>query len=120
MPSEATGESVLASGESPEDLAPDQKYDLDFYLSRVPTDIAVIDSLRTEENFANYQLGLIYKEKFKENLLAAGKLEDVLKSDPEERLILPSKYNLYKIYEESGSPLAESMKQNIITNHPQQ
>ncbi|WP_422858260.1 tetratricopeptide repeat protein [Flagellimonas sp. S174] len=117
LPSEATGEDVLASGESPEDLPPDQKYDLDFYLSRVPTEISVIDSLQKEENFANYQLGLIYKEKFKENLLAAGKLEDVLKSDPEERLILPSKYNLYKIYEESGSPLAESMKQNIITNH---
>lgn len=117
LPSEATGTDVLASGESPEDLTPDQKYDLDFYLSRVPTEVAVIDSLRKEENFANYQLGLIYKEKFKENLLAAGKLEDVLKSDPEERLILPSKYNLYKIYEESGSPLAESMKQNIIANH---
>ncbi|WP_435624088.1 tetratricopeptide repeat protein [Flagellimonas sp.] len=117
LPSEATGTDALANGESPEDLTPDQKYDLDFYLSRVPTDIAVIDSLRKEENFANYQLGLIYKEKFKENLLAAGKLEDVLKSDPEERLILPSKYNLYKIYEESGSPLAASMRQNIITNH---
>ncbi|PRX56975.1 tetratricopeptide repeat protein [Flagellimonas meridianipacifica] len=117
LPSEATGTDVLANGDSPEDLAPDQKYDVDFYLSRVPTEVAVIDSLRKEENFANYQLGLIYKEKFKENLLAAGKLEDVLKSDPEERLILPSKYNLYKIYEESGSPLAESMKQNIISNH---
>src|SRR5690606_25405075 len=38
--------------------------------------------------------------------------------DPEERLILPSKYNLYKIYEESGSPLASQMKDNIIADHP--
>jgi hypothetical protein len=60
---------------------------------------------------------LIYKDKFKENLLAAGKLEDVLKSDPEERLILPSKYNLYKIYEEVNSPLVSEMKSNIINNH---
>ena len=75
-------------------------------MDRIPTDVAVIDSLDTERNFANYQLGLIYKEKFKENLLAAGKLEEVLKSNPEERLMLPSKYNLYKIYEEEGSPLA--------------
>ncbi len=95
----------------------DEKYSLDFYIDRIPTDVSVIDSLHTERNFANYQLGLIYKEKFKENLLAAGKLEDVLKSDPEERLILPSKYNLFKIYEEEGSPLAATMKDDIIKNH---
>ena len=95
-----------------------QKFSVEHYLEQIPTEVSVIDSLRTERNFANYQLGLIYKEKFKENALAAGKLENVLDSDPEDRLILPSKYNLYKIYEESGSPLAADMKQNIIKNHP--
>lgn len=95
----------------------EEKYSVDFYVDRIPTDITVIDSLNTGRNFANYQLGLIYKEKFKENLLASGKLEDVLRSDPEERLILPSKYNLFKIYEEEGSPLAETMKNDIIQNH---
>ncbi|WP_417942307.1 tetratricopeptide repeat protein [Flagellimonas chongwuensis] len=113
--SEATGEEIAANDEV---LTEDQKYSVDYYLEQVPTDIAVIDSLKGERNFANYQLGLIYKEKFKDNMLAAAKLERVLSSNPEERLILPSKYNLYKIYEESGSPLAVSMKQNIITNHP--
>jgi hypothetical protein len=95
----------------------DEKFSLDYYMDRLPTDSAVIDSLKTERNFANYQLGLIYKEKFKEYLLAAGKLEDVLASNAEERLILPSKYNLYKIYEEVGSPLQEKMKVDIIANH---
>ncbi len=115
--SEATGELVT---ELPSDaeLTEDEKFSLDFYMDRVPKEVAVIDSLRTERNFANYQLGLIYKEKFKENLLAAGKLENVLASKPEERLILPSKYNLYKIYEEEGSPLMASMKAEIIANHP--
>lgn len=94
-----------------------QEYKVSYYMNKLPTDVTVIDSLKKERNFANYQLGLIYKEKFKENLLAAGKLESVLKSNPEERLILPSKYNLYKIYEESGSNLAAAMKQDIITNH---
>ena len=99
------------------DISDEQKYSVDFYMNQIPKDISVIDSLKTERNLANYQLGLIYKEKFKENLLAAGKLETVLKSNPEERLILPSKYNLYKIYEESGSPLMAQMKANIIANH---
>ncbi|TVZ08219.1 hypothetical protein JM80_0703 [Cellulophaga sp. RHA_52] len=94
-----------------------QEYKVSYYMDKLPTNIAVIDSLKKERNFANYQLGLIYKEKFKENLLAAGKLESVLKSNPEERLVLPSKYNLYKIYEESGSNLAAAMKQDIIANH---
>lgn len=113
--SEATGEEIAANEEV---LTEDQKYSVEYYLEQVPTDVAVIDSLKVERNFANYQLGLIYKEKFKDNMLAAAKLERVLSSNPEERLILPSKYNLYKIYEESGSPLAVDMKQNIITDHP--
>nr|WP_133671318.1 hypothetical protein [Maribacter caenipelagi] len=98
-------------------VSEDEKFSLDYYMNRLPTDVAIIDSLKTERNFANYQLGLIYKEKFNENLLAAEKLENVLASNAEERLILPSKYNLYKIYEEVGSPLKETMKADIIANH---
>ncbi len=51
-------------------------------------------------------------------MLAAARLEAVLNSEPEERLILPSKYNLYKIYQEVGSPLQESMMHDIVENHP--
>lgn len=118
VPTEAddTAEDVAEAGE---DALPDaEKYSLAFYITRIPDDPAVIDSLRKERNFANYQLGLIYKEKFREPMLASARLEAVLGADPEERLILPSKYNLYKIYQEVGSPLQESMKQDIIVNHP--
>ncbi|SFW56898.1 hypothetical protein [Cellulophaga fucicola] len=116
MPAEDDNANVDAVADNAEE-AEGKEYSVAYYMDKIPTDVAVIDSLKTEQNFANYQLGLIYKEKFKENLLAAGKLESVLKSNPEERLILPSKYNLYKIYEESGSNLAEAMKQDIITNY---
>ena len=119
LPASETGEALTANGRAVGNPEPteEEKYSLDFYIDRIPTDKKVIDSLNTERNFANYQLGLIYKEKFKENLLAAGKLEDVLRSDPEERLILPSKYNLYKIYEEEGSPLMANMRDDILKNH---
>lgn len=118
LPTSNSDDQTLAAGAliSDEPIG-DEKYDVGFYMDRIPKDVSVIDSLGKERNFANYQLGLIYKEKFNENLLAAGKLEDVLKSDPEERLILPSKYNLYKIYEEEGSTLASEMRENIIQNH---
>jgi hypothetical protein len=117
-PETAPGDELVAQVTNPESLGEAEKYNLDFYLERIPSDVSVIDSLRRERNFANYQLGLIYKEKFQEPLLAASKLEKVLASNPEERLVLPSKYNLYKIYEASGSPLMESMRQDIVQNHP--
>ena len=46
-----------------EALTDEQKYSVDFYVDRIPTEQTVIDSLQKERNFANYQLGLIYKEK---------------------------------------------------------
>ncbi len=115
---DASGAAVAETGPGSGDLPDSEKYSLDYYLERIPEDPVVIDSLRGERNFANYQLGLIYKEKFREPMLAASRLERVLGSQPEERLVLPSKYNLYKIYEEVGSPLQESMKRDIIQNHP--
>ena len=95
----------------------EERFSVEYYLERIPKEESYIDSLKAERNFANYQLGLIYKEKFNENQLAAQRLESVLSSEPAERLVLPAKYNLYKIYEMEGSPLAISMKEDIIKNH---
>ncbi len=110
------GTEAIAENQTSEALG-EEKYSLDFYMDRIPKEESFIDSLKADRNFANYQLGLIYKEKFKENQLAAAKLEAVLAANPRPRLVLPSKYNLYKIYEEAGSPLAQAMKQDIIQNH---
>jgi tetratricopeptide (TPR) repeat protein len=65
-------------------------------------------------------LGILYKEKFKEFELAKTKLEKLLENDPEERLVLPSKYNLYRIYVELGlNRKAEAIKSDIIKNYPE-
>ena len=94
-------------------------YNPDFYIKQLPTSQIVIDSLGKERNFANFQLGVIYKEKFQESKLSASKFELVLKSNPEERLILPSMYNLFKIYETTDVAKAEKIKNDIILNYPQ-
>ena len=117
LPATANEDGIVQNDSIAIDPTDDEKFDVAFYTDRIPTDVTIIDSLKTGRNFANYQLGLIYKEKFKENLLAASKLENVLRSDPEERLILPSKYNLYKIYEEEGSPLLATRRDDILKNH---
>ncbi|WP_347923192.1 hypothetical protein [Pontimicrobium sp. SW4] len=106
-------EEELASTEDSELFKPE------FYISKIPVEQKEIDSLAKDRNFAYYQLGLIYKEKFQEYHLAKDKLLGLLNNNPEERLILPSKYNLYKIYEilELNGE-AEIAKNDIITNYP--
>lgn len=95
------------------------EYDPQTYIAQIPTDEKVIDSISDEKNFSNYQLGIIYKEKFSRNDLAIPKLETLLKSNPEERLVLPTKYYLYKIYNEIGnSEQANQWKNEILNEHP--
>lgn len=96
----------------------DKKITPDFYIKQLPSAQKDIDSLTKERNFANYQLGVIYKEKFKEYRLAADKLENLLDQNPEERLVLPSLYNLYKIYQQIDASKAEYYKKKIIGEFP--
>ncbi|MBF8148983.1 hypothetical protein ITJ86_03690 [Winogradskyella sp. F6397] len=104
------------TGETIEDV----RFNPETYLASLPTEQTEIDSIATERNFAYYQLGIIYKEKFKEFLLAKSKLENLLENKPEDRLILPSKYNLYGIYLELGlNQKAEAMKSAIIQDYPE-
>lgn len=95
-----------------------EKYKPDFYLNQLPKSQTILDSLFKERNYANFQLGVIYKEKFQELALSSSKFETLLNNKPEERLILPSLYNLYKIYEITNKPKAEQIKNQIITNYP--
>ncbi|GAB1857963.1 hypothetical protein MHTCC0001_28000 [Flavobacteriaceae bacterium MHTCC 0001] len=107
--------SDVAGSASEEEL-----FDPQFYISKIPLEEKEIDSISKERNYAYYQLGLIYKEKFKEYNLSKTKFQDLLKSNPEERLILPSKYNLYKIYEALGeNDEASIAKDDIISNYPE-
>ncbi|MBO6630056.1 MAG: hypothetical protein JJ936_00520, partial [Psychroserpens sp.] len=112
-----------ATNNQTEDLAAsasdEERFDPQFYISKIPTDEKVIDSIAKERNFAYYQLGAIYKEKFKEYILAKDKLEALLQNNPEERLILPSEYNLFKIYEILGlDSKATAMKDLIVSTYP--
>lgn len=97
----------------------DKRFDPETYMATLPTEQTAIDSIAKERNFAYYQLGVIYKEKFKELQLSKSRFEDLLSNNPEDRLILPSKYNLYKIYVELGlNRKAEAMKADIIAKYP--
>ena len=95
-----------------------EKYTTAFYENKLPKSQTAIDSISKDRNFAYYQLGLIYKEKFNEYALASGKLEQLLKNNPEEKLVLPAMYNLYKIYQITDPAKAQAIKANIISTYP--
>ena len=93
--------------------------DVRYYMNQIPTDPKQIDSIIKERNFSYYQLGLIYKNKFKDYSRSKEKLEALLSQNPEDRLVLPAKYNLYKVYNLlSEASSATAMKENIISTYP--
>ena len=114
---DAEVEDDLAASDSKKPID-EPKYSTDFYIKQIPNSQKELDSIAKERNFAYYQLGVIYKEKFKEYKRAAEKLEKLLSYNPEERLVLPSMYNLFKIYEIIDKDKALAMKQSIISQFP--
>ena len=99
-------------------VAVNEKYTTDYYLKQLPKSQKEIDSISKERNAVYYELGVIYKEKFKEYNLASTRLEQLLQYQPEEKLILPTKYNLYKIYEITNPTKAEGLKKEIVSQYP--
>lgn len=97
----------------------DKKYDVNAYLETIPTDQNVIDSITSVGNEAYYQLGLIYKEQFKQYQMASYKFEDLLSFQPEEKYVLPSKYHLYKIYLELNDIRSDKYKEEIVKDYPE-
>jgi tetratricopeptide (TPR) repeat protein len=95
------------------------RYSLDSYLSTIPDKEETIDSLKSERNQALYELGLIYKEQFKNQNLAKTRLERLADLDPKKELILPINWHLYQIYTDLGdSEKSEKHKNIILTKYP--
>jgi tetratricopeptide (TPR) repeat protein len=115
---DSNAEDTETDNDAKETADAEGKYTTAFYIKQIPESQSTIDSLSKERNFANYQLGIIYKEKFKEYQLAIIKFEKLLKDNPEERLVLPSMYHLYKIYEILDKQKADAMKESIVAQYP--
>ena len=97
----------------------ESKYEVETYLSTIPSDPKIIDELITERNEALYQLGLIYKEQFKNPELAIHNLERLLKVNEKEELVLPINYHLYQSYQAINKiPEAEEKKNFILKKYP--
>lgn len=91
---------------------------LDYYLNKIPTDPQKINILKRDRDNSYYNLGLIYKEQFKEKELAKDRLEKLLTFKAALIYELPAKYHLYQIYTNENNPLAGILKVDILSNYP--
>lgn len=94
------------------------EHTVSYYLDQLPGTLEELDSISELRSSTYYQLGLIYKEQFKEYELAAEKLETLLVIFPEDKLVLGTNYHLYKIYSELGNPKAEYYSSVVVNRYP--
>jgi len=92
------------------------EYKASYYLDQLPSTLEELDSISALRSSTYYQLGLIYKEQFKEYELAAEKLERLLVIFPEDKLVLGTNYHLYKIYSELENDPKAGYYSNVVVN----
>lgn len=96
----------------------DVRYDLASYLKTIPSEKAQINNLKINRDQALYELGLIYKEQFKNTSLAIKRLERVASLNPKQELILPINWHLYQIYTNlEQEDKASKFKETILTKY---
>ena len=94
------------------------RYEISTYLETVPSSAKELDSLTFDRNTALFELGLIYKEQFKNPPKAIRNLERLLVSNPDKELILPANYHLYQLYSLTGNTKAAQYKDFILNSYP--
>ena len=100
------------------ELNKDSILSADYYISLIPKDPKVIDSLNNRRNDTYYRLGAIYKDQFEEYEISNFNFFSLLDNNPVEELVAPTKYFIYKNLLSLDSIFrAETFKEDIIQNH---
>ena len=109
---------VVVVNETKVELDTSLLFNTAYYIDQIPKSEKILDSLHSARNDAYYNLGLIYKEQFREYEIAAVDFERFLENDPKEKLILPVKYHLYKTYGFFNTDKSNKYRDEIVTNYP--
>ena len=108
----------LSNGDSGEGKV-NPKYELSTYLDAIPTEKSKITLLEEDRNEALYQLGLIYKEQFKNPELACLNFERLLDIKEHKQSELAIHYHLFQIYQSIDNDQKASKHKNILlTQYP--
>ncbi|PCI35676.1 MAG: hypothetical protein COB60_01800 [Flavobacteriaceae bacterium] len=106
------------STDTENEIEDSKRYDLDFYLSQIPTEQKVIDSIKMTRNKAYFNLGIIYKEQFKIADIAIYKFEKLLTFSHNKQWKLPSNYHLFKLYAATSQERSSFYKKEVLDNYP--
>ena len=88
------------------------------YVNALPKTKREIDSIKKLNQNAYLQLGMIYKESFKNFSLAKERLEHLLMFNPLGEIEAPALYHLFKIEEKLFPQKAVQYYNRLIINHP--
>jgi hypothetical protein len=88
------------------------------YVNTLPKTTEEIDSIKKLNLNAYLQLGMIYKESFKNNTLAQDRLEHLIGLDPPAETAAPALYHLYKIIELEMPDKAKEYFNRIVLDNP--
>ncbi len=96
-----------------------KRYDIAVYLAGIPTRKKTIDSLAVLRNDALFQLGVIYKEQFKNVPLAIDNFTRLDSLNSSKKVAVAIAYHLYQIYSVSGGvEKAAALKEEILEKYP--
>ena len=86
------------------------------YINKLPNSIREIDSIKTLNFNSYFQLGMIYKESFKNLKTANTKLTLLLSKNPPKDIEAPTLYHLFKINQKLDTSLSNVYKKKILND----
>ncbi len=96
-----------------------QRFNVDFYVEKIPKDALEIEKLKAERDTAELFLGIAYFNDFKDSKSSTETLEHLLQTPPKkEEVKIQALYNLFKANEKNNLGLAEKYKNQLVTQYP--
>ncbi len=89
------------------------------FVTSLPQSLQERDSITALNHKAYLQLGLIYKEKFKNDPLAEERLSRLISKNPADEIKVQALYHLFRIASTAKSPLAAEYKSTLLEEFPQ-
>lgn len=103
-----------------QDAANPRRYDVDFYLEKIPTDVEEIYKLKVERDTTELALGIEYFDKFKNEKLATKTLEHLVETPPyNNEVLVKAYYNLFRSNSIKNQAISEKYKNIILNKFPE-
>lgn len=101
-----------------ENVKDPRRFDVEFYIEKIPTDIKEIAQLKKDRDTASLGLGRMYHDLLSNTTLATKTLYDLVDAKPEEEVKLQALHQIFSMNYEKNPQLAERAKQIILSDFP--